>query len=948
MTVGEIVGAPTTIRSAALKVTVEDGVLRAPVQAEIADVDFTGSLSLDGAAPMPEASVELEASRTDIGNLAAALFGVEGIEGGFERAGIEIGVSGETAAQLVRSLDFHFTLEEAALSYGNRAGETPVGFTLDAAEVLLPREEVLQITADGTVLEEAFSMALVGGDVAALIRDKSWPMELTANGGGATLAARGTMAGRQIGDGDIEFELGGERIGGLARWLGVSEEADAAYRITGAAQYNPQRLSVPSLSVSLGDTTLEAALAVQDSGTGRLTTLSLSSDLVAVDQLAGLFPQDGARQKAETEEESYTIDVPILPNGIELKDADIDLALAQIRTQRLSLGNVSFSGKIRDGQVKDSPFGATVLDARLEGSVSLDLTGAVPSANFAVATETLDVGEFLAGLGVVDGLEATAGRMSLELVVEGATARQMMERSRFEARITDGGWTLRDPNLDGEIRIGLREGTVRAAPEQPIAMVLEGDIEREPITIRIGTAPLAAFADEKDSLPVELEVALAGAVLSMDAVAGLPVKTQGLRFRLDLKGDSLDGFDGLLDASLPPLGPYAIGGDFTIEPERYRIDDFSLQVGDSRMGGNFELATTGVRPRLDIALTTDVLQLDDFRFGDWSPLAEEDAEEPEPAPDDSATLAENKEKVRALLSREMMRSLDASLDLKVDQVLSGADELGSGSLLTTLDDGRFEVAPLIVNIPGGSAQVELGYEPLEDAVLAQARARVESLDYGVLARRIDPQSDVGGLISVDINLSSDAESLDTVMANANGQLDFAVWPKDLQAALFDLWAVNLMTAVLPSVDTENTSKFNCIIARFKMEDGIMTPEAILVDSTRVQASGRGAVDFKEETVDFVVAPRPKRPQMFSARTPIAVNGSFEDFGVGVAPGGIVGTVVRFTTSPVTTPFLWVFSEPVAADGAEACAEAWAREPDEMLEEVKGPGQPEAAQEPTSR
>jgi len=560
MTVGEIVGAPTSIRSAALKVSVEDGVLRAPVQAEIADVDFTGSLSLDGATPLPEASVALQASRTNIGNLAAALFGVEGIEGGFQRAGIEIGVSGETVAQLVRSLDFHFTLEEAALSYGNLAGETPVGFTLDAAEILLPREEVLQITADGTVLEEAFSMALVGGDVAALIRDRRWPLELTANGGGASLAVRGTMAGRQIGDSNIEFELGGERIGGMARWLGVSEEADAAYRITGAAQYNPSRLSVPSLSVSLGDTILEAALAIQENGTERLTTLSLSSDLVVIDQLAGVFPQGDAQQKAETEEESYTIDVPILPNGIELKDADIDIALARIRTQRLTLSDVSFSGKIRDGQVKDSPFAITVLDARLDGNVSLDLTGAVPSANFAVATEALDLGKFLAGLGVVDGLEANAGRMSLELVVEGATARQMMERSRFEARITDGGWTLRDPNLDGEIRIGLREGTVRAAPEQPIAMVLEGDIEREPVTIKIGTAPLAAFADEKNSLPFELEVALAGAVLSMDAVAGLPLKTQGLRFRLDLKGDSLDGFDGLLDASLPPLGPYAVGG----------------------------------------------------------------------------------------------------------------------------------------------------------------------------------------------------------------------------------------------------------------------------------------------------------------------------------------------------------------------------------------------------
>jgi len=943
MTVSEVAGVATSIRSAALSVTVADGVLRAPMNAEIADVGFSGELVLDGASDVPQASVALQASETDIGDLALALFDVEGIDGGFQSAGIDASVQGESIRELLRSLEFAFALNDAALSYGNRPGEAPVGFTLDAAEMMLPRGDVLQVTADGTVLEEPFSLAMTGGDIAQLTRDQRWPLELSAEGGGASLSARGTVTEQALGESSLSFELEGDRIGELARWLGVSPEATAPYRIEGSLRYDATSLSVPSLSAQVGETVLQTSYSLQQQDTGPLTTVSLSSDLLAVDELGDLFPQTEDPSVAEANDDGVTIDVPILPGGIEFKDADIELTLAQVRTRSLVLSDVSFTGNIRDGQVKNSPFGATVVGARLDGSVSLDLTGAMPRSTFAIATEEVDIGRVLSDLGVIEGLQVQAGRMSLDLVLEGVTARQMMERSRFQARIANGGWTLRDPNLDGSLEIGLRESTITAAPDQPVAMVLEGDIEAEPVTIKLDTAPLAAFTDEKDSLPVNLEVALAGAVLSMDAVAGLPIETQGLRFRLDLRGDSLDSFDELLEASLPPLGPYAIGGDFTVEPESYRIEGFSLNVGESRMSGRFELATAGVRPRLDIDLTTDTLQLDDFRLGDWSPLADEDAEETAPKPDEDAAREETKEQVRALLSREVMRSLDAGIDLKVDEVLSGTDELGSGDLAMTLQDGRFEVAPLVVNIPGGSTEIELAYEPLEESVQAEARARVEKLDYGVLARRIDPESDVGGLISVDIELTSEAGSLETVMADANGHLDFAVWPKDLEASLFDLWAVNLVTSVLPSVDSENESKFNCIIARFKVEDGVMTPEAILVDSSRIQASGRGNVDFKKETVDFTLAPKAKRPQMFSANTPIAVNGSFDDFGVGIAPGGLVGTVVRFTTSPVTTPFLWVFSTPVAEDGVEACAEAWAREPEDLLKEVKDPGAPDAEQ-----
>jgi hypothetical protein len=46
--------------------------------------------------------------------------------------------------------------------------------------------------------------------------------------------------------------------------------------------------------------------------------------------------------------------------------------------------------------------------------------------------------------------------------------------------------------------------------------------------------------------------------------------------------------------------------------------------------------------------------------------------------------------------------------------------------------------------------------------------------------------------------------------------------------------------------------------------------------------------------------------------------------VGVPPGELVGTVVRFVTSVVTTPLRRVLQGPLPPDGEATCREAWRR------------------------
>ena len=156
----------------------------------------------------------------------------------------------------------------------------------------------------------------------------------------------------------------------------------------------------------------------------------------------------------------------------------------------------------------------------------------------------------------------------------------------------------------------------------------------------------------------------------------------------------MNSLDDLLDVSLPPIEPYSMGGRFTMDEKGYRISDFDIRVGQSDLTGSAVLDTTGAKPDLNIELTTKILKIDDFDLGEWSAV--------EPVAPQAKEEQMELEKVEMPLSPEIMQSFDARLAVNVNEVLSGNDLLGSGSVLVVLNDGRMTVDPFRLDILGGA------------------------------------------------------------------------------------------------------------------------------------------------------------------------------------------------------------------------------------------------------
>lgn len=314
-----------------------------------------------------------------------------------------------------------------------------------------------------------------------------------------------------------------------------------------------------------------------------------------------------------------------------------------------------------------------------------------------------------------------------------------------------------------------------------------------------------------------------------------------------------------------------------------------------------------------------ISHFDDWTWSDNTTKDEsEKVTEQSPQVEEPVEKSDDKKGNRKLLSPESLALVDVIVSIRAEQVLSGDDDLGNGYINGLVRDGRIAIDPLELNIPGGAIHFDASLKPGAVSSDASMALRIDNFDIGILIRRTKPDSDMGGLINVDAELKASATSMDQLMARGNGHFDFSGQLTNMKAGIIDIWAVNLIATIVSSTD-ENQSKINCAIGRWGVEDGLLVPDVFLVDTSKIRICGAGRVNFKNQNLKLNVTPVAKKAEFFSLATPIRVSGSFNDIGFGIKRGGLVGTALRFITSPVITPLKRIVQDALPEDGSDVCS-----------------------------
>ena len=232
----------------------------------------------------------------------------------------------------------------------------------------------------------------------------------------------------------------------LARFLGTKADAEADYSLLGKLALNKQKWSISDLAVQLGNSGFAGQLSGIKGDNKDLLSVQLQAEVIDLPEITQIFASEAkqpgpASNTVNKVDDVVTLDLPILPKGVVLPNADIDIDIKQFRLDSFDIQNIAIDGELRDGKLKPSPFSMQLGAAVFSGDFAFDALADMPQADFMLLTENINIGELMKQLKVSDDLDVAAKKISLEMHIRGENigrcSRPLGNQGEDQARTMD-------------------------------------------------------------------------------------------------------------------------------------------------------------------------------------------------------------------------------------------------------------------------------------------------------------------------------------------------------------------------------------------------------------------------------------------------------------------------------------------------------------------------------
>ena len=560
-----------------------------------------------------------------------------------------------------------------------------------------------------------------------------------------------------------------------------------------------------------------------------------------------------------------------------------------------------------------------VADRPLNLSINIDHTVPALAGTVNVNAEEVYIGKTLSWLGLVDDLDIYSQSLTFNAKLAGENLKRILEQSTLTLQLNKGYWNLHDPADEDFKKVSFTATAINSEQKKPVILSFSGALDDEAIQMELSTNKLSDFFTELKTIHLDISTKVAQSSIVLKGDFDLPITRQTFIANIDIRGEKLDQWNGLLNSSIPPFGPYRIKGNVSADQKGFRINDARVNIGSSDLGGRIYILTSNKRTHWDLDLVSQTFQINDFTTGEYSLFPAKSEKSGVKKGESESSLTDLLDSKKRLRSSNAFPNTRATLTIEARQVLSGKDDLGHGKLQMELTDDSITINSFNLDIPGGAVEGKLSLARPGNEISGQLELNMDKLDYGVLYRHIEPESPFNGLISTRVNLKLAGDDLNTLMDRANGEIDFVVWPEDTSAGALNIWSVNLFLALLPDL-REKESKFNCATVLLDVKDGQLSEELIFIDTTKIWMKGNIGINFPEETVSVTLFPTTKKARLFGLQVPIRLRGTFTDIGVTVRPFDIVKAYASFITSPLHAPFRRAFDKKAGDNLSELCGE----------------------------
>ncbi|CAN5365650.1 AsmA family protein [soil metagenome] len=260
----------------------------------------------------------------------------------------------------------------------------------------------------GLINGQTFLLAVTGGPLVNVRRDRPYPFDADIRAGATHLTAKGQVTHPfDLGRFEADLQLNGDDLNDVYHLTGLALPNSPPYRLSGHLVRNGKIYDLTRAAGRIGASDIEGRLQVDTTNKRAYLDADLTSKSLDWKDLGAIFGAPGVssaatpQQKAELKAAAPAVAARLLPDAklkidqLRAMDADFTFRATSINAPGLPLQNLSLTGNLDEGVLKLNPLTVGFPQGALTGSVSLDGRKDTPITNLDMRLSNVRIEQFL-------------------------------------------------------------------------------------------------------------------------------------------------------------------------------------------------------------------------------------------------------------------------------------------------------------------------------------------------------------------------------------------------------------------------------------------------------------------------------------------------------------------------------------------------------------------------
>jgi len=429
--------------------------------------------------------------------------------------------------------------------------------------------------------------------------------------------------------------------------------------------------------------------------------------------------------------------------------------------------------------------------------------------------------------------------------------------------IDEGTLTYRNAREGTDMSFELK--TLAPGVAEPFGLELQGKgrYKGQPSTLHARGGALLHLRNAANPYPIKVNGAAGATRFTVDGLLLDPLHFKGEQLNFAIEGGDLAALFPIIGVPLPPTPAYRFAGFLDHTGELWRFHRFKGTMGQSDLAGDFSVDRSAHPQKLIADLVSKNLVLKDLA----GVIGADRAAHPAATSAGRLLPAEP-------FNFEKLAAADVDAHFRGDTIVTAKLPLDRMTAHLVVKGGVVKLTPLDFGVAGGNvvSVIEM------DARQARMATHAEIAVKGLHLARMFPQSKLGagdtGVIGGRAQLRGSGNSIAQMLGSADGDAALVMQDGSVGELALRMSNLDIANSLLVMLGGDKQVPVRCLVGIFKATGGKFKAKALVLDTTKVNMTGTGEVDFTDESLHLRLVSQSKGFSLASLRGPIAVTGSF--------------------------------------------------------------------------